>query len=278
MIRMVTGMLAHFKAWVFILVACALIITVLFFLFSPVFAVSSIRVSRQDRRIDVEEIQKQLATQFGKHILFVSPMLIARDLKMQYPEVSSVNVRRKYPNELHVFISMDKIAAEVILGEPDETESAISEISDAESIPEDGIYRYVTGNGIYLEYPFPLDRNNGEDRLKIHIVDWAAKPEHRQRLIESEMLQAMQSARAILIQSFGSSVPLITLYVRAKEFHVHTFHPGRPEGHEKLILWFDLTNTILTQINRYRIFLKELPRGSAEEYVDLRLHDRVVYR
>jgi len=269
--------MTHLRVWLFVLIGCALLVIILFFFLSPTFAVSSIRVSRQDRRIDVEEIQKHLSEQFGKHILLVSPALLSHELRARYPEVSSVSVRRLYPSELHVMISMDDISAEVILGEPDETEIDITEISDSEHIPADGLYRYVTDRGIYLEYPFALE-NEKDDRLRVHIVDWATKPEHRQILIKPKVLQAMRSASALLTQSFGSSVPLVTLYIRAKEFHVHTFHPGRPEGKEKLTLWFDLADTVLTQINRYRTFLKEIPPGTAEDHVDLRLHDRVVYR
>lgn len=276
-VRLVAGTMTHLRVWLVVLIGCALIVIILFFFLSPTFAISSIRVSRQDRRIDVEEIQKHLSEQFGRHILLVSPALLSRELRMKYPEVSSVDVRRRYPSELHVFLFMDGVSAEIILGEPDDTEAGISEISDEENISADGLYRYVTDRGVYLEYPFSLD-DSEKDRLKIHVVDWATKPEHRQMLIEPAVLQAMRSARALLVQSFGSSVPLVTLYVRAKEFHVHTFHPGRPEGKEKLTLWFDLADTVLTQINRYRTFLKEVLPGAAEDYVDLRLHDRVVYR
>lgn len=276
-VRIFAGMFTHLKAWLVLLAICAVLVVTLFFLLSPTFAISSIRVSRQDRRIDVEEIQKQLAPQFGKHIFFVSPMLLAREIRMKYPEVASVDVKRSYPNEIHVLISMDEIVAEIILGEPDETETGISEF-DEESVSVDGLYRYVTKKGVYLEYPFALESSEDNERLRIHVVDWATKPEHRQPLISIEVLHAMQSAKALMIQSFGSSVPLITLYIRAKEFHVHTFHPGRPEGKEKLTLWFDLASTVLTQINRYRTFLRGIPLGSAEDYVDLRLHDRVVYR
>lgn len=237
------------------------------------FTVSSIRVSRGDRRIDGEEIQMLLAPEFGKHLLFISPLLIARNIQEAYPEMKTVAVRRLFPDELHISLTMDRIAARVLLGGPEETEANAPPPS---SPSPDGIERFVTEGGIYLEYPFPLETS--EPLLTIHVVDWATKPEHRQPLLQPAILQELLQAKNILEQTFGASVPVVTFFVRALEFHIQTKNPGLSEEKEALVLWFDLASPLLDQINRYRDFLRTVPAGSAKEYVDLRLRDRVVYR
>ena len=199
-------------------------------------------------------------------------------LLKEYPEVSSVKVRRNFPSELQVALFMDPIVANVTMGDPGDTErdylSATPSSEDSEEnspapAEKQELYRYVTEKGIYLEYPFPLQPKENEERLTLHIVDWATKPVHRRVLFPPEVYRQIKSTKRILEESFGHTVPFITLYLRAKEFHVQT---------ERVVLWFDLANPITAQIDRYRIFLRNFIPQDAEEYVDLRLHDRVVYR
>lgn len=262
------------------MIGCILLILctgVLYFLFSPTFTVSSIRVSREDRRMDVEEIQALLAPNFGRHILFVSPLLLAGHLESAFPEITSATIRRIFPNELHVLLRMDPIVATVFLGEPDDTE-ANRKGSDAEPLTSSGsLHRYISAKGAYLEYPFEIPDGN-LPRLKLHLVDWATRPAHRQQLFPPILLEHMRQARGILEQSFGQSVPSITVYLRAREFHVETMHPGRSKERERIVLWFDFESPPLAQIEKYREFLRAVPPTELTEYVDLRLHDRVVYR
>lgn len=233
------------------------------------------QVGREDRRTDVEEIQKLLSPFFGKHILFVSPALLERTLLTAYPEISSAAVRRNFPNELQVALFMDPIVANVTLGEPDDTERDFAdqlalESSEESSPPAEGKrHHYLTEQGIYLEYPFSLQQKENEERLSLHIVDWAVKPTHRQRLLAPEVYHEIRSVKRILEETFGHTTLFATAYLRAKEFHVQT---------ERLTLWFDLGSPITAQMNRYRMFLRTVSPESAQEYVDLRLHDRVVYR
>jgi hypothetical protein len=247
-----------------------ILILLLYFLFSPTFAVFSIRVVREDRRVDVEEIQELLKPLFGKHILFVSPRHLERQIESAYPEVTATGIRRVFPNELRVTLSMDPIVAEVLIGEPDDTESAYAALSKAvEEATAERTYAYLTERGVYLEYLFPFPPKAQEERIILHLVDWAVKPTHRQSLISNAGLQNIVSVRRILRQSFGHNVQFISLYLRAREFHVQT------EGH---VLWFDLSSPAASQINRYRSFLSTISLDKVQEYLDLRLHDRVVYR
>ena len=112
-LRSAQSSLTYLKLWIYSSIGLFFILLVLYFLFSPLFSISSMQVSREDRRTDVEEIQKLLSPFFGKHILFVSPALLEHTLLKEYPEVSSVRVRRNFPNELQIALFMDPIVANV---------------------------------------------------------------------------------------------------------------------------------------------------------------------
>jgi len=271
------GMFHHLTFWIIGFVFIALCTGFLYFLFSPTFKISSMRVSREDRRMDVEEIQTLLAPNFGRHILFVSPLLLANHLESAFPEISSATIRRVFPDELHILLKMDPIVATVFLGAPDDTETNLTALASPPATTSGSLHRYVSGKGVYLEYPFEIPEG-ASPRLSLHFVDWAARPTHRQQLLLPILLENMRQTRAILEQSFGHSVPSVTVYLRAREFHVETVHPGRPKDRERIILWFDFSTPPLAQIEKYREFLRTVPAEELTEYVDLRLHDRVVYR
>lgn len=256
--------LTRARAWCAIGIVLFIALMIAFFLLSSTFSVTSMRVSRQDRRTDTEEIQKLLQPYFGKHIFFVSPLLIERNILTAYPEVASAEVSRNFPNELQVKLYMQPIIARVAIGDPGDTEQGV--VSETWQETEEQ-HLYLTQNGVFLEYPFSLSLP--DEYLSLYLVDWAVKPEHRQKLIQGQPLAAVQHAQRILQETFGHSAHFITYYLRAKEFHVQT---------EGSALWFDLVTPVSVQIDRYRQFLRAVPLEEVEEYVDLRLHDRVVYR
>ncbi len=254
---------SQFRIWFIALVGTSVAALIILSLFSPLFEVKSIRVRRQDARVDIEEVQKLLTPFFGRHLFFLAPRTLEMIVQESYPEVASLEVQKHFPHELQITLYMDPLAADVLVGAPEETEHTATASGGALS-------QYITSRGIYLEYPMPLaEAPEGETRMKLRIVDWAVKPSHRQRLLSEELLHAMQNAEKILRESFGHEVSSITLYVRAQEFHIQT---------EKLSLWFDIATPLVQQIDHYREFLRSLPEGGATEYIDLRLHDRVVYR
>lgn len=266
---------SQLKIWCAVSVAILILILILYFLFADAFKVSSMRVARQDRRVDVEEIQKLLKPFFGKHILFVSPLLIEHTIQSEYPEVSRADVGRNFPNELWVKLYMDDISVEVSVGDPDGTENDATEnswtpIKAIEGEEADSNYKYLTKDGVYLEYPFSLAPNeDDEERLKLYMIDWAVKPEHRQKLIDKDVLRDIRNAKRILEETFGHSVSFAAFYLSAQEFHLKT---------EGVILWFDLATPVAAHIDRYRQFLRAVSLDKVEEYIDLRPHDRVIYR
>jgi hypothetical protein len=231
---------------------------------APLFTVSSMNIRRQDQRIDIEEMQQLLLPFFGRHLLFLASWEVERAVESVYPEVREVIVEKSLPHELRITLQMEDIAAEVLLGDPDDTEEQIFAASGST------LHRYLTVGGVYLEYPVPLPfRKETGKQIPLHIVDWVVKPVHREQLLSPSILHAIESTLTVLRESFGHTVQSVTLYVRAKEFHVRT---------ERIVLWFDFASPMTAQLDRYRTFLRALPLESSEKYVDVRLHDRVVYR
>lgn len=280
----IAGMFSlRLRLWSLSLLVILFLVALLLYFLSSSFRVTSMRVSRDDPRLDLEEVQRLLLPFFGKHLSFLSPHLIERALLTAYPEVASVRIVKRFPGELHVTLYTDPIVAEVQLGSPNDTERSFTPLGGS------GAYRYLTARGVYLEYPIPVAVREGDgERLLLKVVDWAVKPAHRQKLLEEKLLQDMQHVRRLLMQSFGHTVRAVTVHLRAREFHMEAEHPARPDGRpperpsragsDGLTLWFDQASSIVQQLDRYREFLRALSPEKITEYVDLRLHDRVVYR
>lgn len=275
----------YLRVWSLSLIVALFLGVLLLFFLSPLFRITSMRVSREDPRLDIEEVQRLFLPFFGKHLMLLSPHLLEQTILMAYPEVVSVKVAKRFPSELHVTLYTDPIVANVQLGSPDSTERSFTPLGGS------GTYHYLTARGVYLEYSTPIEPKEGEEeRMQLNVVDWAVKPTHRQKLLEERAIQDMQHVRRLLSQSFGHTVRSIMIYARAREFHVVVAHPGLPDsrqagsparqqsGGDELTLWFDQARPIVQQLDRYREFLRALPLERVEEYLDLRLHDRVVYR
>jgi hypothetical protein len=261
--RMTAIGVSHLRVWLICTLVASLIALLGLFLFSSAFAVQSIHVSRQDVRIDIEEVQQTLSSFFGKHLFTLTTAHVERIILAAFPEISGVSVRKNYPSEIEVVLFTDAFAADVFIGLPDDTEDHLI-------IPETpGQYAYLTSRGHYVEYIFLVPKRDPEtQRMIVHLVDWATKPVHRQRILSEESLQEMQLAQTLLQESFGHSVQWITLYLRANEFHVKT---------DSVTLWFDFATPVVQQIDRYRHFLQNIPLTDVQRYIDLRLYNRIVY-
>ena len=99
-------------------------------------------IRRSDQRIDIEELQYLLLPFFGRHLLFLSSREVERVIASAYPEVSAVTVEKRLPHELRLTLQMEGIGADVLLGNPDDTEEDIATVSGGT------LHRYLTDNGI----------------------------------------------------------------------------------------------------------------------------------
>lgn len=244
--------------WLLIGVLCTLIFIAGVLLFSPIIQVRQIHVSRTDVRLDREEVQRILSPLFGRHLLLLSEFEVTSLLRENMPDITSVDVRKEYPSDLHVDIELDPVVARLEIVEPDQQPGSQT----------GAVVDFVTGNGVYVRTSTSLD--DTDDLPLISVVDWGARPAPGNIVFTAELLQRMNTAETLLLRQFGQETVARKAYVRAREFHLTV-----ADGYD---LWFDMRSDVDTQLNRYRTFLESVGNEAVNEYIDLRIVDRVMYK
>lgn len=222
-------------------------------LFSPLMRVAEVRVVRTDARLDLEQVQSLLSPLFGKHLLLLSAYDVRSLLEEGLPDLQTVDVDKDYPATLVVRIAVDPLIARLMIRGSEEGE------------PEVGV-DYLTSEGTYVA---SARASGGEALPLITLVDWGARPIPGTILLTPEFLLRIAATERNLQEQFGQTVLERTVHLRAQEYHLRI---------AQWTVWFDVQSSLEEQLQRYRIFLREVPPEDVREYVDLRLKDRVVYR
>lgn len=232
-------------------------------LFSPLIQVREIQVVRLSPRLDIEQVQQALVPTFGRHLVFLSSFEVVKLLEEHIADVESVSIGKTYPSKLHVRIELHPLVARLTIVRPDDEERVSQDLDDAgEELQID----FLTDRGIYVATTAAQDT---ETLPEILIVDWGIRPQEGTVLIDPSFLERMNAAEWTLLRQFGQEVTRRTVFVRAQEFHLKT---GQRE------LWFDLRSPLEAQLERYRTFLTETDLDTVQEYIDLRISDRVLYQ
>ncbi len=250
------GMRASFVRWMLAIAIVIGCIVLGFLLFSPVVQVREIEVLRESPRLDIERVQQALAPMFGKHLFFLSSFEVAGLLEDRIPDLHSVSTGKTYPSTLHVRIELQPLVARLRITEPGQ------EYVNASGATVD----FLTDHGIYIATTSAKDI---ETLPEITIVDWGVRPDPGSDLIDPLMLERMNAAELTMLRQFGQEISKRIVFLRAQEFHLAT---GDIE------LWFDLRSPLKEQIERYRLFLREVSLDAVNQYIDLRIDGRVVYR
>jgi hypothetical protein len=246
--------------WIALVALVPLAIAILFF--SPILQLTSIGIVRSDLRIDIPAVQKSLKPLLGERLFFVTSRSVEDLLRPAIPDLGDVKISKHYPGKLSVELTLDPIVAKLrIVNDAStsvpETESGAVVIGD-----------YLTRSGIYVRYA-PAQVADVASLPELIVVDWSARPNVGQKPFDPRILERLPEAEHALREQFGQQVTMRTIYVRAAEFHLQT---------KEFALWFDLKNTLEQELRLYRLFLQTVGQDAAEEYVDLRLGDRIVYR
>jgi hypothetical protein len=241
-----------------VLVLFALGIFLAIALFSPAMRIAEVRVVRTESRLDIEQVQHLLSPLFGKHLMLLSSYDVRQLLEEGMADLQHVEVAKDYPSTLVVRIALDPLVARLRILDPGETPSAVSGTgADID---------YLTDKGVYIS----TQRASPEAMLPVFLLtDWGARPSAGTVLISAGLLERMAITEKLLQEQFGQEVLTRTLFLRAQEYHLQT---------AQWTIWFDMRNSLEDHLQRYRIFLREIPHEEVREYVDLRLKDRVVYR
>ncbi len=268
------------RRWFAVIVFVTAIVAAGAVLFSPLVRVRSIRIERQDARLDVEKVRTALAPLFGRHLLFLSAREIEPLLRRAVPDIDTVTARKHFPSLLIVRVTERPFAAKLVFKGPDTppvpvtTSGAVqtgsgtvrTAITTHPAAPVVGLVDYLTDNGIYMTAPAVA---SGSQLPVITVTDFVVRPTPGTRLTSADLLQRMRKAEELLTGEFGYRIAHRTIYLRAREFHLAT---------ERISLWFDLSSPLEEQFRRYRTFLQAVGVGAASAYVDLRLAGQVVYR
>ncbi len=252
-----------------VLIVGLAILLVCIALFSPILKVRVIRVARTDLRLDNELIQKSLASLFTRRMPVLSaeeipPLLttVMPDIhRSAVPDLTSVTITKVYPSTLQLRIQLKPLAYRLLIDAPDQQTPTPPPASGSGS-------DFLTADGMYVVYR-NTQTGTGSGLPTIHIVDWGVRPNPWQPLLSGDMLTAMHEAGRALGTEFHQAVLSRTIFLRAREIHLKL---------AAYDVWFDLKSSIPEQIDRYRLFLKNVPAGTAKQYVDLRVRGKVVYR
>ncbi len=243
------------------LAVLAAVVLMIFFavaLFSPAMRIAEVRIVRTESRLDIEQVQHLLSPLFGKHLMLLSGYDVRQLLDEGMADLQHVEVSKDYPSTLVVRITLDPLVARLRILDPEEVPSALA--GTGASID------YLTDKGVYIS----TQRASPDAMLPLFLLtDWGARPSAGAVLIAPELLGRMAITEKLLQEQFGQDVLTRTLFLRAQEYHLQT---------SQWTLWFDMRNSLEDHLQRYRMFLREIPHEEVHEYVDLRLKDRVVYK
>lgn len=244
-------------------------------IFSPLFTVREITVTRKDPRIDVELVEQALRPLFGQRMLFVRqqdvlPLLTGElpgEKRAAVPDLTSVTIEKQYPSTLTVAITPVPLVARVRILDPNGKDATAGTGATAGSGA--ALRDFLTGSGLLVQY-LPSETPDSGSLPLIDVVDWGARPAAWTQMIEPDFLSDMRKAELMINQQFAETVTRRVLYLRAQEYHFLL--------QDKITLWLDRRSPIEEQLARYKLFLQAVPKGAVKSYVDLRLHDRIIYR
>lgn len=238
-------------------------------LFSPILHIREIRIARSDPRIDADAVQQALSPLFGEHLFFLSTQEVADLLDGAVADMREAEITKQYPSTLQIRITLDPIVAQLTIDTPNTVNTGSgAQTGSGDIAPKSTTVDYLTSGGLYVVYN-KSQIGTASGLLQLKVVDWEVRPEPWKAIVDAEFLDVMRAAENELKTQFGLSVRTRSVYLRAREFHLLT---------KDYSLWFDMRSPLPEQLQRYRLFLQSTPPGSAKEYIDLRLKDKIVYK
>lgn len=260
--RIASLVATEFRTWLLIGIGMLTATTMLVLVFAPFFDVRQIVIRRQDPRIDLEDIQQSLSPLFKQRLLLVTKSQVHALLAPEYPDIDSIDIAKEYPSTLTVSIYVEPVAAQIVIDDSD-----VSLLTQTGTTVGSGSYSYITRGGIFVQSPIRLRGDTPIPTLRL--TDWGIRPQNRTRALPSDFVEQIFAARDALRTDFGLTTRDIAVYVRAQEFHIRT---------NKVTLWFDLRSPLSVQLERFREFLKTFSLEQAQQYIDLRIADKIIYR
>jgi hypothetical protein len=262
------------RRWLFIIFLVLLLLGIGLAFFSPSVRVREIQVKRTDTRLDIEKIELALAPVFRRHMFFLSAQEIIALLHDAVPDLKAVTITKDYPSRLLLHITLEPLIARLsIEGVAEHTGSGtvlsgtgtVLSPGQAEAGAHPG-FSYLTENGFYVTL---VSSDPGLQLPLISVVDWGSRPQPGNLLIHPSLLTLMNQAEEVLTREFSLPVQSRTVFLRSREFHLRT---------NRFSLWFDEQSELPEQLARLRTFMRSTPLEQVQEYIDLRITGKVIYR
>ncbi len=228
-----------------------------FLLFSPALQIREVQIERVSPRLDIEHVQDVLAPLFNRHTVFLSKFEVLSALESAIPDLRSAEVSKVFPSLLKVRIELDPLVARLRILEPDAQNAKAFTGATVDFLTSEGLY--IATTAVQDTQTFP----------EIVIVDWGVRPDPNTHMLQPLFLERMNAAELTLLRQFGQEVRERRVFLRAQEFHLAL---------DDFVLWFDTKSPLDDQMSRYRLFLREEDISKVQQYIDLRVSDRVIYQ
>jgi len=246
------------------LLFCGLIFV---FFFTSFFVIKNIALERDDLRVDTGKVIDSVKDYRYRNILLISPSQIEKQIKKDFSEYKTVQVKRIFPGTLLIKVENFKIIAQAKIYIKPQTKITEFDVETIELKPYEQILG-LNSEGIiekndetYASLPF-LELSGIQD---IPLVQG-------DRLLSKENLELILEAKTLLWEDIGIATTDMKYFPDAKEVHLKT-----EAGYE---IWLDFTTLVATQIDKLKKISNHVDwnENPPEDHIDLRIKNRIIYK
>ncbi|MFH0834612.1 MAG: FtsQ-type POTRA domain-containing protein [Patescibacteria group bacterium] len=217
-----------------------------FVAFSGFFNIQKVSIARSSLDLPLDAIElsiRELA--FGKNIFTVDKNLLADAVKAVQPDISRVEISKKYPREIVVDVFKFPIVAQIK--------------TNSESL-------YVNENGFRVVGDSP-DR----DALTIVLGENVDLSDPEKRVISPEHLEFIREADFYFESLIDMKIVSTKYFPIAREVHLKT--------EKNFDVWLDFTSDYKSQIDKLVQAADVLKLNEQKlEYIDLRIRNKIFYK
>ncbi len=270
----------------FTVTGLVLVLLVLFLMFSSYFSVTNIEVLRQDFHIDTALISNQLNPYIGDNILFFQKSKIVNKIQENFPEFSTVQVKKVLPHSLKIELKSHPIVANIrayyilpeveIIVEDDYVsdvedalrksfvldEEASAKMEEITPIEQKCLINKI-GQAIF-------DKEEDLELMTIVVIGLSQPIEDREVIITIEKMNYILDSIRYFSNLFKMEVIGVEYLPIAREVHLKT-----DAGFD---IWITTEKDYKKQIDKLNT-IYEIAELDAEDlaYIDLRVREKVIY-
>ncbi len=240
---------------IFIFIILLIIVIILFF--SPFFKVQNIEVNRDNIGVDTSKIQVFLSSEtLGKNIFLLNKSDILKFFEDKFEHIKDTTIEKELPNTIIANVRTYPVFASVKINIKKEEKDKLPEIVSQE---------YIINNIGNISYP----NTDTKPFSKIIYMDTLEDfPVIGENIIPSDHIKKIQNISEKLLGNFDLAVKDVSYFKKGKEAHFNVF---------QFNLWFDLSQDIETQFNKFKKSLNSIEKSKVE-YFDLRINNRIIYK